>query len=198
MITDTTTYERHTKRLVWSLFWVGIGFALMIAVFVTEYSLILAEMSLIQEKLDLSIEQMVGDGSIPAYILAMIFWTILLGGVVGWVWGRVLTPSLDRIEKFILGLVLGVFVMPMSFVIPALIVSVRKLYSDWFGAALPDYYGQTVENIVVMFAGTQEQSYELFNVLVFILLGLLLLLGKYMYQRSRSTAEDVPGNVSKS
>lgn len=196
MMTESYEQQKHTKRLVTALVWAGIGFTFMIAVFVTEYSLILAEMSLIQEKLDLSIEQMVGDGSVPAYILAMIFWTVLLGGVVGWVWGNVLAPSLDWIEKFILGLTLGVLVMPLSFVIPALIVSIRKLHSDWFGSPLPEYYGQTVDNIVLLFSGTQEQSYELFNVLIFIFIGLLLLLGKYIYRRYKSSKEPVPSNPS--
>lgn len=198
MLTPEHTENQDTKRFVQTLFAIGIGFAIMIAVFVTEYTLILAEMSLIQEKLDLSIEQMVGDGSIPAYILAMVFWTVLLGGVVGWIWGNILVPGLDRTEKFMLGLSLGVFVMPMSFVIPALIVSVRKLHSDWFGSTLPDYYGMTIDNVVSLFAGTQEQVYELTNILILVTLGIVVLLVRFIFHKPRSgnnQISSVPGRM---
>ena len=167
--------ERDFRRLVRTLTVIGALFALNTIVFVTEYTLLKAEMSLIEQKLQLAITNQVGDGSMIAYITSVGLWTILLGVVVGFVWSKILFPSLATIEKFMASLVIGVFVMPLSFVIPAFIVSFRKLGTDFFGLPLPDYYGNTIGQLVNLFGGNQEQGYELFNVLLFLLAGVCIL-----------------------
>lgn len=167
--------ERDSRRLTRVLLIVGALFAINTIVFVTEYTLLKAEMSLIEQKLQLAITNQVGDGSIFAYITSVSLWTVLLGIVVGYVWSKILFPSVAFIEKFMASLVIGVFVMPLSFVIPAFIVSVRKLGSDFFGLPLPEYYNYTIGQLVNLFGSNQEQGFELFNTLLFLALGIVIL-----------------------
>jgi hypothetical protein len=163
------------KWLVAVLLVVGFLTALNIFVFVNEYSLLNAEMSNIQAKLELKIENQVGDGSVVAYLAAIIIWTALLGGVLGFVWSKILFPSLPFVEKFMVSLVLGAFVMPLNFVIPAFIVSTVKLIDDLRGIPPPAYYGDTIGKLVYLFSHNQEQGYELFNTLLFIAIGIVIL-----------------------
>lgn len=166
--------QKDARRFEQMLLIVGGLFVVNTLVFVTEYTLLKAEMSLIEQKLQLAITNQVGDGSVFAYATSVALWTILLGVIVGYVWSKILFPSLPYIEKFMASLVLGVFVMPLSFVIPAFIVSVRKLGTDIFGWPLPDYYNATIGQLVNLFGGNQEQGYELFNVLLFLVLGICI------------------------
>lgn len=165
----------HFKWLIAILLIVGFLTALNIFVFVNEYSLLHAEMSNIQAKLELKIENQVGDGSVVAYLASIILWTALLGGVLGYVWSKILFPSLPFVEKFMVSLVLGAFVMPLNFVIPAVVVSGIKLMNDLVGTPPPAFYGDTIGNLVYLFANNQEQGYELFNTLLFIIIGLVIL-----------------------
>lgn len=167
------TSQNDSNRLVTVLLLVGILSTISALVFVFEYSLLNAEMSLIEQKLELAIENQVGNGSVLAYITAIALWTVLLGAV-GWVWSRVLYPTAPVLERLMVALGMGTFVMPLIIVIPTWIVSARKLMTDWFGYELPAYYGTTVGKVVGLFSTNQEQGYELVAILLFLAVGLVL------------------------
>lgn len=178
--------ENDSKRLVKTLFIVGVLSAISAIVFVTEYGLLRAEMFLIEEKLELAITNQVGNGSVPAYLTAIVLWTSLLG-VVGWVWSKVLYPKAPLLERLVVGVAMGTFVMPIIIVIPTWIVSARKLLSDWFGLPLPDYYGVTIGNVVNLFGSNHEQGYELVAILIFFAAGLALWGAKSLVTKNNVT-----------
>jgi len=167
---------RDTKKLIWTLWIVGLLMAAFAFVFVNEYSLLNAEMSLIEQKLELAIENQVGNGSVFAYLTSITLWTVLLGLIIGWVWKKILFPSLPFTEWFMAMLAVGTFVMPLSIVFPTFLVSAHKLiWTDWLGKPLAAFYKPTVTNVVTLFGSNHEQGYELVNVGVFLAVGLVIL-----------------------
>ncbi len=170
-----TVKSLHTRRLIVALTIIGSINAVWIFIFLTEYSLIRAEMALISEKLLLSIDDMVGHGSVPSYITAMFVWFSILVGA-GYAWAQLLFKNVDFFEKVMFSLVLGAFIMPLSFVIPAAIVSLEKLvFVEWMGGVLPEHYNTTVDAVVTLLASNHEQAYELFNVFLFACVGIIAL-----------------------
>lgn len=155
---------------------IGVIASAYILVFDWEYKLLEAEMGLI-DKLLLSSQEapagLVKQGSVVAYLGQMAFWTILLS-LLGFVWSNFLFPKRPLVEKIIFSLPFGVLVMPLSFVLPAFIISAGKILGELFGTGVPGYYAPIVGKIVELISTNQEQGYEIANVLGFLILGLVI------------------------
>jgi hypothetical protein len=164
-----------TKRLVAMLLIIGTITSIFLFIATTEYTLLRGEMSLVQAKLVLAVTNQVGDGSVFAYATSMILWTILLGLVAGYIWSKILFPSLPFIEKFAASLALGTFIMPMNFITLTSTLSAINLFAEKTGSPPPAYFGDMMNKVIFLFSHNQEQGYELFNVSIFILIGLLIL-----------------------
>jgi len=162
--------------LIPSLVVIGIMATAYIVVFDWEYKLLEAEMGLIDTLLLSSQEAPAGlvkQGSVVAYLGQMVFWTVFLV-VLGLVWSSSLFAKRPLVEKIIFSLPFGVLVMPLSFVLPAFIISAGKILGELFGTGVPGYYGPTVGKIVELISTNQEQGYEIANVLVFLIIGLII------------------------
>lgn len=166
-----------TDRLTLTLFIIGVIATAYILVFDWEYNLLKAEMGLIDQLL-LSTEQepagLVKQGSVASYLGQMAFWTAFLL-LLGMVWSSFLFPKRPLVEKVIFSLPFGILVMPLSFVLPAFIISAGKIAGELFGAGPPAYYNPVLGKIVSLISANQEQGYEVANVLGFLILGLIIL-----------------------
>lgn len=117
-----------------------------------------------------------------AYIVQMLVWTGMLLGL-GYIWGKILFPKRILAERIVFSLILGIAVMPISFVIPYFIIVVTTVFSTLFGLTAPDFVSTTITNIVNMFYGGQEQIYEFANVFGFFVVGIIILAIKQLFAK---------------
>lgn len=168
-------------KFILSLLILGIIVTAYIIVFDWEYKLLEAEVGLIDKLLLSSPEdpaKLVEKGSVISYLAQMGFWFSFLV-LLGMVWSGFLFPKRPIVERVMFSLPFGVLVMPISFVMPAWIISLGKIISENFGSgeppAPPAYYGPIVGKIVGLISNNQEQGYEIANVLIFLVVGLIIL-----------------------
>lgn len=176
--------------LIPTLVIIGIFATVYIVVFDWEYNLLKAEMGLI-DKLLLSSKTepagLVKQGSVTAYLGQMAFWTAFLL-FLGLVWSSFLFPKRPLVEKVIFALPFGVLVMPLSFVLPAFIISAGKILGQLFGTGLPSYYEPVLGKIVQLISTNQEQGYEIANVLGFLILGIIILILMKIIKKEQGVA----------
>jgi len=170
---------------------IGAWFAAVTVFGVWEYDILKAEMVL-NEKL-LAIDRITEtaplSGGVPAYLLAMATWTVLILAL-GMVWSQLLFPHRNLLEKVVFSLVLGVFAMPISIFIPFFMITAATVFGTLIGIGTPSFVVPIlVDGLVNLFVSGLEQVYEFTNVFVFLALGLILLAGKKMfYKRARPLA----------
>lgn len=156
---------------------IGIWFAFVTVFGVWEYNILKAEMVL-NEKL-LAIERITEkaplSGGAPAYVLAMLTWTILILAL-GWVWSQVLFPHRNLLEKIVFSLTFGVFVMPISIFIPFAVITAATVLGTLLGTGAPAFVQPIlVDGLVNLFVAGLEQVYEFTNVFAFFVVGIALL-----------------------
>lgn len=115
------------------------------------------------------------------YIVSIISWTALLL-LLGYVWSKILFPKRHWVEKVIFSLCFGVVIMPISFRIPFFLGAVGKVFANILGLASPAYADAFFGGFLYMLVNNLEQAYELVNVLIFFVIGLIIL----MIKRSKS------------
>lgn len=164
---------------------IGAWFAVVTIFGVWEYDILKAEMVL-NEKL-LAIDEITKQaplsGGVPAYVLAMLTWTVLILAL-GLVWSQVLFPRRNLLEKIVFSLVFGVFVMPVSIFIPFAVITAATVLGTLVGVGAPAFVEPIlVDGLVNLFVTGLEQVYEFTNVFVFFVLGLVLLVLKKMLKK---------------
>lgn len=158
---------------------VGIWFVLVMLFGVWEYSILKAEMTIVPKLVEALLPH---KGGVLSYIVQMFSWTAM-SLILGLIWAKILFPKRALMEKIMFSLVFGVFIMPLSFLIPYFAIAVAKVVSTIAGTAPPAFVGKILEKLVMMLLGNKEQVYETANVLGVLSLGAIILGVKSLFFR---------------
>lgn len=147
---------------------------------VWEYNILKAEMGIVPKLVEALGPHKSG---MVSYIVQMMHWTVL-SIILGLIWSKILFPQRPLMEKIMFSLVFGVFIMPISFMIPYVTITITTVFSTIMGITPPEYVGKTLNNLVVMLLGNKEQVYEVANVFGVLALGAIILGIKSIFKRN--------------
>lgn len=166
---------------------IGIWFVLVMLFGVWEYNILKAEMGIVP-----NLVAALGPhkSGVVSYMVQMLHWTAV-SLILGLVWSKILFPKRPLMERIMFSLVFGVFVMPISFLIPYITITITTVFSTIIGIAPPEFVGKTLNNLVMMLVGNKEQVYEVANVFGAFVLGAIILAIKSIFKRNSSAIAGV-------
>ena len=135
--------------------------------------------------LSVPIDRLVFETGFWPYIIGTTSWTLLLL-IVGFVWTKILFPQRPWLEKIIFSFVAGTIIMALSFSVPFFLDVGGRVIAVLFGAGVPLSSELLFQKHVELFVNNQEQVYELANILVFLVLGLVILMVQTLAGQSRN------------
>ncbi len=163
---------------------IGIWFVLVMLFGVWEYNILKAEMGIVPKLVEALGPHKSG---ISSYIVQMLHWTAL-SLILGLIWSKILFPQRPLMEKIMFSLVFGVFIMPISFLIPYVIITITTVFSTIIGATPPEFAGKILNKLVAMLLGNKEQGYEVANVFGMLAIGVVILAVKSIFKKPASAA----------
>jgi len=120
-----------------------------------------------------------GNSGFVAYAAAFLFWMIFLS-VAGFPWALVFLSKSDTVERVIFSITFGLFVMGANMFIASGIAALYSLHAG--DAAYAEYVTDKIGDLL---AGGQEQSYAVFNVLIWFVVGIMALIAKEIVVTAR-------------
>lgn len=159
---------------------IGIWFVLVMLFGVWEYNILKAEMGIVPKLVEALGPHKSG---VVSYMVQMLHWTVA-SIIIGLIWSKILFPQRPLMEKLMFSLVFGVFVMPISFLVPYVTITITTVFSTIMGITQPAFVGSTLNKLVVMLLDNKEQVYEVANVFGAFALGVIILAIKSIFRKA--------------
>lgn len=159
---------------------IGVWFVLVMLFGVWEYNILKAEMGIAPKLVEALGPHKSG---VISYMVQMLHWTVL-SIILGLIWSKILFPQRPLMEKLMFSLVFGVFIMPISFLIPYVTITITTVFSTIMGITAPEFVGSTLNKLVAMLLDNKEQIYEVANVFGALSLGIIILGIKSIFKRN--------------
>lgn len=161
----------------------GIFSALLVIVAVWEYKGLEASVKAFQNTSKLKF--VFQTGFLP-YAAGMAAWTGYLL-LFGFVWSSILFPRRDWVEKVIFSLCAGAVLMPISYHIPFFFALAGKVIANLLGQGSPAFADAIIKARGFLLVNNHEQVYQFVNISLFLILGLIILVGKRFSSRPALT-----------
>jgi hypothetical protein len=159
---------------------IGIWFIVAMLFGVWEYNILKAEIGVVPQLIAALLPH---KGGVLSYMMQMIHWTVV-SLILGLVWAKVLFPKRPLMERIMFSLVFGVFIMPISFMIPYTAITITTVFSIIAGITPPAFVNKTLGDLVNLLLSNKEQVYEVANSFGMLILGAVILLIKSLMPKN--------------